>query len=65
MKQKFTLELEWKDGSNAFADIQVEGKDHEIAGILLWICRGSLMASNAEKSTMWNDQGFEFCSYLK
>lgn len=62
---KFTLELEWTDKSSTFAEISVDGKPHEFAALLQWICRGSLMASNCDQSVVWDDQGFEFCAYRR
>lgn len=63
MKRTFVLELEWNDKSNVFADISLEGADHEVMGVLMWISRGSLMASGADRSVVWNEEGFEVCAY--
>lgn len=65
MKRKFVLELEWNDGSNAYADISLEGADHEVMAMLMWISRGSLMASSATRSIIWNNEGFEVCAYQR
>lgn len=65
MKFKGTLNLEWSDGSECYAEVSVDGVPHEAYGILMWICRGALMASNAQFATMWNDEGFEICKYQK
>lgn len=65
MKYKGTLNLEWADGSECFAEVSVEGEPHEVTGVMIWICRGSLMASGAEFATMWNEEGFEICKYCK
>lgn len=65
MKFKGTLNLEWADGSECFAEVSVEGEPNEATGILIWICRGALMSSGAEFSTMWNEDGFEICKYCK
>lgn len=63
MKEKFVLELEWMDESNVQADILLDGSWHEKSAVLMWICRGSLVASSARYSTIWNDEGFEVCKY--
>lgn len=65
MKYKGTLNLEWEDGSECFAEVSVDGSEHEAHGIFLWVCRGALMASNAVFATMWNEEGFEICKYQK
>lgn len=63
MKYKGTLNLEWSDGSECFAEVSVEGEANKAVGVMMWICRGSLMASGAKYSTMWNEDGFEICKY--
>ena len=63
MKYKGTLNLEWTDGSECFAEVSVEGKTHEAYAIFQWICRGALMASNAQFATVFNEEGFEICKY--
>lgn len=65
MKRTFVLELEWNDKSNVFADISLEGADHEVVAVLMFIARGSLMTSSANRSIIWNDEGFEVCSYQR
>lgn len=63
MKYKGTLNLEWSDGSECFAEVSVDGKPHEVNAMFMWICRGALMASNAKFATVWNEDGFEVCKY--
>lgn len=65
MKLKFVLELEWNDKSNVFAEISLEGQNHEIMAVLMWVSRGALMASNADRAIVWNDEGYEICAYQK
>ena len=65
MKIKFVLELEWTDKSNVFAEISLEGQNHEVMAVLMWISRGALMASNADRAIVWNDEGFEVCAYQR
>lgn len=65
MKIKGTLNLEWSDGSECFAEVSVDGSGNEALGIFMWVCRGALMASNAQYATMWNEDGFEICKYQK
>ncbi len=64
-KKIFTLELEYNDESAVYAEIIVEGEPHEYRALLLMICRGTLMASGAKRSTIYNSEGFEECAYMK
>lgn len=63
MKYKGTLNLQWEDGSECFAEVSVDGSENEAWGIFVWVCRGALMASNAQYATVWNEDGFEICKY--
>lgn len=64
-KKKFTLVLEYNDESEAQAEILVEGEPHEYMATLSMICRGTLMASGAKRSYIYNSEGFEVCAYMK
>lgn len=64
-ENEFTLFLEWNDGSECSAVVKVDGKEHEFMATLMWICRGALMASSAERSVVYNSKGFHVCSYRK
>lgn len=64
-KKRFTLVLEYNDGSDTQAEILVEGEPHEYMALLLMICRGTLMASGAKGSYIYNVEGFEVCAYYK
>lgn len=64
-KKIFTLVLEYKDESEAQIEIIAEGEEHEYMAMLSMICRGTLMASNAIRSTIFNDEGFDVYCYIK
>lgn len=64
-KQTFTLVLEYNDGSDAQAEIVTEGEPHEYMAMLSMICRGTLMASSAKQSIIYNSEGFDVISYTK
>lgn len=64
-KKIFTLVLEYKDESDTQAEIVVDGEPHEYMALLLMICRGTLMASGAKRSIIYNSEGFEECAYIK
>lgn len=61
----FTIELIWNDESKTMFETTIKGKEHEIMGTLMWITRGSLMASGACRATAYNDQGFDVVSYVQ
>lgn len=62
---KFTIELTWKDGSETMFNAEIDGKEHEVMAVLMWATRGSLMASNAQRATAFNEEGFDVLSYIK
>lgn len=62
---KFTLELNYGDDSYDFAEISVSGSPNKVVATLMMICRGTLMASTANRSTIYNDEGFEVCAYVQ
>lgn len=62
---KFTIELTWKDESETMFNVEIDGKEHEVMAVLMWVTRGSLMASNAQKATAYNEEGFDVVSYIK
>ena len=64
-EHEFTLFLEWNDGSECSAIVKVDGEEHEFMALLMWICRGALMASSAERSVVCNSEGFDVCCYIK
>lgn len=65
MKQKFYVELVYNDGSERHFDVILEGKEHEIMADLMMVTRGTLMVSGANRSTAYNDQGFDVVAYQK
>lgn len=64
-EKKFTIELEWNDKSSTFFDVIVTDKPHEYMATLIWITRGSLMASSAKRAICYNEEGFDVCSYIQ
>lgn len=64
-EKKFTIELQWNDDSSTFFDVIVNGKPHEYNAKLMWVTRGSLMASNAKRAICYNEEGFDVLSYIK
>lgn len=64
-KKIFTLVLEYKDGSESQIEIIAEGEKYEYMALLSMICRGTLMASTAIRSTIFNDEGFDVYAYIK
>lgn len=62
---KFTIELTWKDESETMFNVEIDGKEHEVMAVLMWVTRGSLMASNAQSVTAYNEEGFDVVSYIK
>lgn len=64
-KYHFTVELIWSDDSSVSFEVNLEGSEHKVMGTLMWITRGSLMASNACRSTAYRDDGFDVVSYVK
>lgn len=62
---KFTIELTWNDESEIMFDIEINGKEHEVMAPLMWITRGSLMASGAQRATAYNQDGFDVVCYTK
>ena len=64
-KHHFTVELIWSDDSSVSFDVNLEGSENQVMGLLMWITRGSLMASEACKSIAYRDDGFDVVSYVK
>ena len=62
---KFTIELRWKDESKTMFAVEIDGKEHEVMASLMWVTRGSLMASNAQSATAYDEEGFNVVSYIK
>ena len=64
-KRIFTLVLEYKDESEAQVQIVVEGQPWEYKADLRMICRGTLMASSAQRCTIYDSEGCDVTSYTK
>lgn len=64
-KKTFTLVLEYNDKSEVQAEISVEGEEYENRALLNMIARGTLMASGAQRSYIYDSVGFDVCAYTK
>lgn len=64
-KRTFTIELTWRDKSETYFNVEVEGEKHEYMATLMWITRGTLMASSAQSAVCYNDEGFDVVSYIQ
>lgn len=64
-KKTFTLVLEYNDKSEVQAEISVEGEEYEYRALLNMIARGTLMASGAKRSYIYNSEGFDVIAYTK
>ena len=62
---KFTIELTWEDNSETMFQVELEGKKHEIMSDLMWITRGTLMATSAKRAIAYNEEGFDVISYIQ
>lgn len=62
---KFTIELTWKDESETMFNVEINGKEHEVMAVLMWVTRGSLMETNAQSATAYDEEGFDVVSYIK
>ena len=62
---KFTIELTWEDNSATMFQVELEGKKHEIMSVLMWITRGTLMATSAKRAIAYNEEGFDVISYIQ
>lgn len=62
---EFTFFLTYSDDSECNFEVKVEGEEHEYMALLMMIARGTLMASMANRITVYNDQGWDVLSYVK
>lgn len=62
---KFTIEMTWDDDSETMFQVEIEGKKHQIMGVLMWVTRGALMASSAKRVIAYNEEGFDVVGYIK
>lgn len=65
MKHKFYFEFTYNDGSEFGFDVIMEGSATEVIAPLNMIARGTLMASIASRVVVYNEDGFDVCSYIK
>lgn len=65
MKYTAKIVLAYKDGSEMTFEVNMEGKEHDIAASLLMITRGTFMASMARISTCYKPDGTILCAYYK
>lgn len=62
---KATIFLTYRDDSEVCFTFECdEDKTHSLATLLM-VCRGTLMASSANRVTAYNEEGFDICSYTK
>lgn len=64
-KYHFTIVLNWSDHSSESFEISLEGPEFKVMSSLMWITRGSLMASGACMSVAYRDDGSDVVSYVK
>ena len=64
-EERFTLCLVYDDGSEMNAEVIPDGPVSTKLATLSMICRGTLMASSAKRSYIYNSEGFEMFSYMK
>jgi len=62
---KATIFIEYRDGSEVCFEFKCDEERSHALATLLMVCRGSLMASMANKITAYDEDGFEYCSYIK
>lgn len=63
---KVFIEIEYDDDSSfSFDVISHSEKESAILADIMRITRGTLMASNGNKGTAYNEEGFPICSYVR
>ena len=62
---KATIFLTYRDESEVCFTFDCDDDDSHAMATLLMVCRGTLMASSGNKITAYNENGFEYCSYIK
>lgn len=62
---KATIFLSYSDDSEVCFTYECDENRTQALGTLLMVCRGTLMASMANKITAYNEEGFELCSYQR
>ena len=62
---KATIFLEYRDGSEVCFEFICDDPEHDALATLLMVCRGTLMASSANRVAAYDEEGFDLCSYVK
>lgn len=62
---KATIFLTYRDDSEVCFTFECDEDESHALATLLMVCRGTLMASSANKITAYDEDGFEYCSYIK
>lgn len=62
---KATIFLQYSDDSELCFEFNCDEEGRKPIALLLMVCRGTLMASMANKITAYDEDGFEYCSYIK
>ena len=60
-----TIYLHWSDDSETHFEVEVEGEEHECMSTIMWVTRGSLMASGAVRAIACDGNGHGICSYYR
>ena len=62
---KATIFLEYRDGSEVCFTFDCEEQKNKALATLMMVCRGTLMASDANKIVAYDEEGFDLVSYIK
>lgn len=62
---KASVCLEYNDDSEVWFDFNSDDSEISAKGTLMMVCRGTLMASMAERIIAYDEDGFDICSYIR
>lgn len=62
---KATVFLTYQDDSEVCFTYDCEEPNNKALATLMMVCRGTLMASNANKIAAYDEEGFDLVSYYK
>lgn len=62
---KATIFLTYSDDSEVCFEFKSDESELNALATLMMVCRGTLMASSASSVTAYNEDGFEYCKYVK
>lgn len=62
---KATVFLTYQDDSEVCFTFESEEPKNKALATLMMVCRGTLMASSANKIVAYDDEGFDLASYYK